>query len=276
MEIHREWAQSPHAFAYVSAPYRRATDNYRFGECAGCHAPTPMLTLTEPEPRAAERELGVTCGTCHLDHGAMVGPIEPSGFVKPHPIKVDPTLFKDGVLCGRCHQSTLAQWKASQVQEKQGCGQCHMPAIRRKMTQETSLISKPIVAAESPTVEHRHVFTLIPTNQPKSAFDLSAKVVAGELSVTLENFLPHDLPTGDFGMRVVQVTVRAIDTSGRETVAAKWEVTGIVGGAIPSGSSRHWQVVLPRDVKRLKLEMDRRGRDSADQLPLLRKEVLFP
>ncbi len=276
VEIYREWAQSPHAGAFVSEAYRRATDGYRFDECAGCHAPQPMLTLIEPEPRAADRELGVTCGTCHLDHGAMVGPVEPSGFVKPHPIKVDFTLFQEGVLCGRCHQSTLAQWKSSRVPDKQDCRQCHMPAVRRKMTQETSLISKPIVAAEVPAIEHRHLFTLIPTELTKQPFDLIAEVVSGELTLTLENSLPHDLPTGDFGVRLVQVTVRGIDAAGKESILARWEVTGIPGGAIPSGGSRHWHAALPSKVKRLKLEMDRRGRDPADRIPLLRKEVALP
>jgi hypothetical protein len=144
------------------------------------------------------------------------------------------------------------------------------------MTQVTTLISRPIVAAEVPAIEHRHVFTLIPTELPEKPFDLSAQVVSGEVTVTLENFLPHNLPTGDFGMRILQVTVRGVDGAGIESILARWEVTGILGGPIPSGGSRHWHVALPTDVRRLKLEMVRRGRESADQLLLLRKEVALP
>jgi hypothetical protein len=204
------------------------------------------------------------------------GPSEPSGFVKPHPIKVDSVLFQDGTLCGRCHQNTLAQWNVSSVEHKQDCRQCHMPAVRRTMTQVTTLISRPIVAAEVPAIEHRHLFTLIPTELPEKPFDLSAQIVSGELTVTLENFLPHNLPTGDFGMRVVQVSVHGIDAAGIESILARWEVTGILGGPIPSGGSRHWHVALPTDIRKLQLEMVRHGREPADQLRLLRKEVALP
>jgi hypothetical protein len=276
VQIYDEWEHSPHALAFVSQSYHRATDGYRFGECVGCHAPQPGLTVGEPEPRSTARELGVTCVSCHLDHGAMVGPSEPTGIVKPHPIMVNASLFQDGVLCGRCHQGTLAQWQSARVEHKQDCRQCHMPAVHRTMTQATNLISRPIVAAEKAGVEHRHVFTLIGAELPEKSFDLSVQAASGELNVTLTNFLPHDLPTGDFGVRLVQVTLRGVDVVGKETILARWEVTGIAGGSIPSGGSRHWRVVLPRGIRRLKLEMVRHGGDPSDQLLLLRKEVALP
>jgi hypothetical protein len=276
VEIYKEWEHSPHAAAFASESYRRATDDYRFGECEGCHAPQPMLTLSEPEPRLTARELGVTCVSCHLDHGAMVGPNRPTGFVKPHPIKVDSSLFEDGVLCGRCHQGTLSQWRSAQVEHKQDCRQCHMPAVRRTMTQATSLISRPIVAAEVPADEHRHVFTLVPTDLPEKPFELSVGNAQGQLAVTLTNHLPHDLPTGDFGVRLLEVTVRALDAAGKESVLAQWEVTGNIGGSVPSGGSRSWHVARPPGIRRVKLEMVRRGREPADQSLLLRKEVVLP
>jgi hypothetical protein len=276
VEISKEWEHSPHAAAFASESYRRATDGYRFNECLGCHAPQPMLTLSEPQPRLTERELGVTCASCHLDHGAMVGPNQPTGFVKPHPIKVDSALFEDGILCGRCHQGTLAQWRSARVEHKQDCRQCHMPSVRRTMTQATTLISRPIVAAEVPATEHRHVFTLVPTDLPEKPFDLSVQVAPGDLAVTLTNHLPHDLPTGDFGVRILQVTVRGIDAAGKESVLAQWEVTGNLGGPVPPGGSRCWHIARPPGVRRLKLEMVRRGSGPADQSLLLRKEVALP
>jgi len=274
VEIYNEWEHSPHAAAFVSDAYRRATDGHRFRECQGCHAPQPMLTEGEPGPRSTALELGVTCVSCHLDQGAMVGPGEPTGFVRPHPIRVDSSLFRDGTLCGRCHQSTLAQWRMARVEHREDCRGCHMPAVRRTMTQATDLISRPIVAAEVPAIEHRHVFRLIPTDLPGKAFDLSVQLISGELTVTLINFLPHDLLTGDFGVRLVQVAVLGVDAAGNESILARWEVTGILGGPVPAGGSRHWRVVLPPQIRRLKLEMLRRGREPTDRVLLLRKEVV--
>jgi hypothetical protein len=273
VDIYSEWARSAHAKAFESETYRRATDDYQFKECIACHAPEPRLTSREPAPRTTDRELGVACVSCHLDHGSMVGPTQPTGFAKPHPVRVDPALFADGVLCGRCHQSTLSQWQAVPVDKKKDCRQCHMPTIRRTITQATNLISRPIVAAESPGGEHRHLFTLIPTDLPEKPFDLIVDLNEQKLQVTLHNLLPHDLPTGDFGMRVVQLTARSVNATGSESPLAKWEVNGIVGASIPAGGSRSWSVGLPLGTQRVKLEMFRVSRDPADQLLLLRKEV---
>jgi hypothetical protein len=276
VEIYDEWKHSPHAAAFVSETYRHATDDYRFRECLGCHAPQPMLAAGEPRTREIERDLGVTCTTCHLDRGAMVGPNQPTGFAKPHPIRVNSVLFEDGTLCGRCHQSTLSQWQAARVNPKPDCRQCHMPEVLRTMTQATTLISRPIVAAEKAAVEHRHVFTLIPMDVPNKPFDLDVKTHGSDVTVILTNNLPHDLPTGDFGVRIMRISVLAIDSAGKESLLARWEVAGNLGGSLPSGKSRQWQATFPPDCRRLKIEMVRHGRETADEIPLLRKEVVLP
>jgi hypothetical protein len=144
------------------------------------------------------------------------------------------------------------------------------------MTQATSLISRPIVAAEVPAIEHQHLFTLIPTDLPAKPFDLTIQRVAGELAVTLTNFLPHDLPTGAFGVRLVDVIVLGLDSAGNESIVARWEVAGTIGGPVPSGGSRVWHVALPPETGRLTLELVRRGREPDDQFLLLRKEVVLP
>ena len=276
VEIYNEWAHSPHAVAFVSESYRRATDDYHFRECLGCHAPEPMLTSGQPATRSTELDLGVVCVTCHLDHGAMVGPNEPTGFAKPHPITVNKAFFENGTLCGRCHQSTLAQWQSAQVEPKQDCRSCHMPEVRRTMTQATGMISKPIVAAEHPGVEHQHLFTLAARDVATKSCDLRTEVVSGELAVTLVNLLPHNLPTGDFGVRTVQVTATAVDAAGKQSELGKWEVNGSVGGAIPSGGSRSWRVALPSTARRLDLQVLHRGRDQTDELVMLHQEVHLP
>lgn len=276
VEIYNEWQQSPHALAYVSETYRRATDDHRFDECVSCHAPQPRLTASEPQARTVNREVGVACVSCHLDGDAMVGPNQPTGFAKPHPIKVNSALFEDGELCGRCHQSTVSQWRASSVEHKRDCRQCHMPEVRRTMTQATSLISRPIVAAESPGVEHRHVFSLIPTELRGKPIELTTQAHSGELTIKLKNLLPHNLPTGDFGVRLIEVMVRSIDFSGQDSLLAHWEITGSVGASIPSGESRQWRVALPSSARQLKCEVFRRGREPLDQALLVTTEVMLP
>lgn len=276
VEIHNEWAQSPHARAFINDRFRQATDNYRFQQCLGCHAPEPMLTTAEPAPRASQLDLGVTCVSCHLDNGAMVGPLPPTGMAKPHPIKVDPAPFDNGQLCGRCHQGTLAQWQSAPVNNKHDCRHCHMPEVNRKMTQATSLISKALVAAEKPAMEHRHTFSLVPENLPEEPFTLDVTATGAEATIALHNHLPHNLPTGDFGVRIVQIQADGIDATGNVSALNRWELTSSGNGALPAGQSRQWRLTLASNIKTLRIIVSRHGRDGADRVILLQKEVACP
>ena len=275
VEIHQEWAASPHAQAFSNPRFQQATDNYRFTECLGCHAPEPQLVTTTPAVRVSERELGVTCVSCHLDDGAMVGPLPPTGIAKPHPIRVDPAPFDNGRLCGHCHQGTLAQWRGSPLGERRQCSDCHMPAVTRKMTQSTSLISKPIVAAEKPEVQHRHSFLLTPSELPESAVDIELERDSKGLHLRLTNRLPHNLPTGDFGVRIVHVTAHALVRDGAEQPAGAWELTN-AGGWLASGASTSWSLELPPGTRAVRVRGTRRGRDNANEAVLFEREVPLP
>jgi hypothetical protein len=277
VEIYREWEQSPHAAAFTSEQYRRATDDYRFAKCVGCHAPQPMLALGEPKPRETERQAGVACVACHLDEGAMVGPLQPTGMVKPHPIRVDPILFADGNLCGRCHPSTLEQWSAAQVPNKADCRECHMPAVQRKITQATSLISRPLVAVEKPAVEHRHVFSLSPESLTEGPCRLDVtRTGSGAARLTIVNLLPHDLPTGDFGVRTIQVRAEVVERRGTTRELGAWELTRAAGAALAGGASRSWDLALGPDDQVLRVLVARQGREAQDHVVLVRKEVALP
>ena len=121
------------------------------GNCTGMTRPEGYSKVgLQPEScslRGIRTEIHLGMVFVNLDDGAMVGPLPPTGIAKPHPIRVDPAPFDNGRLCGHCHQGTLAQWRGSPLGERRQCSDCHMPAVTRKMTQSTSLISKPIVAA---------------------------------------------------------------------------------------------------------------------------------
>ncbi len=277
VEIYSEWEHSPHAVAFANDEFRRATDNYRFTECIGCHAPQPILAAGEPTARDTAREAGVACVSCHLSEGAMVGPLQPTGLAKPHPIRVDPAFFAEGTLCGRCHQSTLAQWQVANTDQKQDCRQCHMPKVIRKITQATDMISKPLVAAETAALEHRHVFSLSADGLTDGPCTLKVNCAdRSEATITLVNRLPHNLPTGDFGVRIIHISATGIDAHGVGTVLGHWELTRAAGGALAGGQSRSWRVELPPDVRMLCVEVVRQGRESADRTVLLRKEVAVP
>ncbi len=273
VDITREWTSSPHARAYTNPRYRQATDDYHFTQCIPCHAPLPTLTTDTPQARADSRELGVSCVSCHLKDGAMVGPQQPTGMVKPHPITVDPKAFEGAQMCGRCHRGTKSQWAASTIPDKHDCRHCHMPEVTRTITKATSEISRLFVAMEKAAAEHRHSFDLAPTIAADQAIILDIVTHPGLANVTLTNRLPHNLPTGDFGVRIVTVELSAIDAAGGALILDSHEFTSAGGAVVPSGESMHWSVTIPANAASLRAVAYRQGRDGADRVSLTQRQV---
>lgn len=276
VDIYNEWRQSPHARAFTNPRFCVSTDGYQFQECLGCHAPEPMLSEGEPQTRQADRSLGVTCVSCHLDKGAMVGPLPPTGSARPHPIRVDAAHFDNGILCERCHEGTLAQWRAAAQNGDHDCRECHMPAVTRKLTQATSAISKIFVAAKKTAPEHRHAFSLVPDKLTEEPFTLDVSTADSRVQVTLTNRLPHNLPTGDFGVRIVEITVEGFDREMQPSVVGKWELTSAGNGFLEAGQSRQWSAAIPAGVPNLKIVLARRGGEAVEPIVLLQREVAIP
>ncbi len=275
VEIHREWIGSPHARAWTNPHYRQATDNYRFQKCLSCHAPAPQYTATRPAVRTTGRETGVTCVSCHLEEGTLAGPIDPDGLVAPHPVKVDPARYRDSRFCGRCHEGTLKQWLASDMPDRSTCQDCHMPAVHRKMTQATGPMSRVIVAFERAADQKRHTFELTP-QWDEPPVTVSVAWAGRAATVTVINKLPHNLPTGDFGVRVVAVEVIDIAHDGGARPLAQWELTRSGGGAIPAGQAKQWRLVVPDGTRELGIRLVRRGRDGADAVTIFEMQVPVP
>jgi hypothetical protein len=276
VDIYNEWKASPHAQAFINPRYVAATDDHTFEQCLPCHAPQPAIAVSEPKVRTVSQELGVTCVSCHLDQGAMVGPLPPTGMVKPHPIRVDPSPFEAGRLCGSCHQGTLAQWQATKKDSSVDCRECHMPAVERKTTQATSEISKVFVRAEKVVREHQHSFTMIPSDLPSPAVSLDVDFADGDANIHLTNLLPHNLPTGDFGVRVIEAVVEGIDATDLPTPLGRWELTNAAGGYLSAGAARTWSCKVSQSLRAVRVSIWRFGRDDSGRVLLLRREVAIP
>ena len=88
------------------------------------------------------REEGVTCATCHLKDGKIVGPFE--SVAAPHPVTVSLDMGSGLGLCARCHVVTNSRWdvfyrvppcgtvaEISEAGQRPDCIGCHMPPVRR-------------------------------------------------------------------------------------------------------------------------------------------------
>lgn len=274
--IYREWSESPHAGAYANAEYRAATDDYRFSECLGCHAPAPGFSLAEPEVRPVGRSEGVTCVACHLEEGKLSGPLDPTGKVAPHPIGVVPDRYHSSRLCGRCHEGTFAEWDLAAAADKQTCQQCHMPTTVRKVTQPTGGISEIIVAMESEVEQKQHLFAVVaePPDGPPVA--LAARRTPDGVELTVTNRSPHRLPTGDFGLRIVTLAAEAVSADGTASPLETVELIKELGTALPAAGSRRFNLSVPDGTTALRVRLVRKGRGGAPDETLVDQEIPLP
>ena len=173
-EIYEEWQLSTHRRAWGDdAQFQEELKKSRgIGDpsqgdvgwlCVNCH--TPMMNQQEqwvvgleggeihkplyqknPDFDPAFQDDAITCATCHVKDGMVLGPYGEGGAA-PHPVRKDPDLLTEKV-CTQCHQaeatyparnlacffSTGREWAASDYAKTgQTCQSCHMPEIDRKV-----------------------------------------------------------------------------------------------------------------------------------------------
>lgn len=209
--IYEEWRASKHAEAYTNGKFREQTFDHRIEACLPCHIPETVFLKGKPvRSRHFYREEGVTCIACHLVEGEHHGPFFPAAFT-PHGAQADPDFYFDAALCGTCHQGTYETWSRSREldPECRTCQECHMARVRRKITQATGLGSSIIVALHDEHDLRKHTFDarILPEEVPvevRIRAVESAPFTAGRSAayeVTVENRLPHAIPTGSYGYR---------------------------------------------------------------------------
>lgn len=261
VDIYHEWSQSDHAHAYTNPHFRSATNEHAFEDCLSCHAPEPMLTAGTPTVREVGREEGVTCVSCHLDRGELCGPLEPTGTVQPHPIGVRPEVYYSAGICGRCHEGTFEQWNSVQG-EKLICQQCHMAPVTRTVTQATGGISNILVSMEKQIPQRRHGFTILDDIPSQELIGLTIEPSDRSLNVSIRNNLPHYLPTGDFGFRVLTLEVFGTDADGNTTLAGKWELAQESKTAIAAHGMRTWPLTIDSGLRSVRAVLTRRSYDD--------------
>jgi hypothetical protein len=158
--IYREWAKSMHAQAW-SEPYFQVDFKYDGSQqiCLNCHTPLEnqqenlvlgfkdrekFKPILKPNPSydLTLRDEGVTCATCHVRDGRIVGPFESAAA--PHPVTVIPEMVSGLGPCERCHVVTNSRWdvfyrvppcgtvaEISERGQRPDCVGCHMPPVSR-------------------------------------------------------------------------------------------------------------------------------------------------
>jgi len=267
-EIYAEWHISTHARAWSGDPQFQAElakAREDGGDvswmCKNCHTPLEQqletlvvstenglqfpTTIDNPSFDPDLQDEGITCATCHVKDGKVLGPWGESNI--PHATQKDPSLRTNDV-CTQCHQASVGfpdlnlacmfetgeEFEKSDSNDGQTtCQTCHMPEIVRPLVEDGderttrrhwfagSLIPKrPQDAQMLETIESHYPEALAIKWQ-----DLPKTVRPGastklNLVVTNEG-AGHQVPTGD-PERFIQIDMLA--ASGDNTTLATSQV----------------------------------------------------
>jgi len=261
--------------------------------CRNCHTPLrkqqPQLVVglhdgaldrpiyeANPNFDSTLQQDAITCATCHVRDGVILGPFGDSAA--PHPVKKSARLLSNEV-CTDCHQAkawfeelalacvfdTGEEFESSPY-AKEGftCQKCHMPEVQR-----------PLVVGGPPRATRRHWFggSMIPKQERFEAeisemrkhypeglstgwVDPPDEVLAGsaiKASYYVYNeHAGHRLPTGD-PERFLLITARAKDAAGA-TLAEHTERIGALWEWSPQPRQISDNRLAPRERRTLTLE----------------------
>lgn len=272
--VYEEFARSRHAEAWTRPAFVEATAGRSVVRCLGCHAPKSVYEPGPPKLRAARREEGVTCVSCHFDGEALTGPAPRSSLLDPHPVVVENPLYRDAALCGRCHEGTYREWLEAPGSDegKKTCQECHMQPVRRTLTQPTGWLSGLLVGFEKEFDGRRHTFDVSAVAELEDAFLFTARRQAAGVVVALESRIPHRVPTGDFGFRRVRVTFTFRDASGRTVARREASLFKELGDDIAPGGHATWRFGPFPSASRLEIVLSSERRDGPPT-PLFSVEV---
>ena len=167
-EIYQEWKTSTHAHAYLDdlqfmAEMSKKDPNDPNSDvtwmCLNCH--TPLINQQEnlivglenglnhatkvnnPYFDASLQKEAITCASCHVREGSIIGPYGNPDKLAPHPVKKSDELTESN-WCNQCHQAqahfkeinlgcffSTGEEHAASPYKDQSCQDCHMPHIER-------------------------------------------------------------------------------------------------------------------------------------------------
>jgi hypothetical protein len=281
-EIAAEWRATDHSEAQTNPLYQAELRHQsRPYVCAYCHTPLvsqraevvhgismfwpTLIAETTPNPsydEALEHE-GVTCATCHLRQGAMVGP-HPAERSAPHAVRMDPN-FASVELCRPCHhlditfgtdlfrpiQDTFAEWE--EYRAKGGdktCIDCHMPSVAPR-----SLVpGGPLRPGRSHALRGPSDIAFLKSGVVVASSSLERHQDKLQASVTIKNGSGHRIPTAEPERRL-EIALEVLGPEGQVLQVQRNIIQRVVEMPSMSEKAGGDTTLRPRETRRVDLEM---------------------
>ena len=261
VEIAAEWSASIHARSWTDRQFQSELEkDAEVGWlCLNCHTPAAdqQAEITvfngsirqpdrapNPDFDPAWREEGISCASCHVREGVVLGPYGSS--TAPHPVRLAPELLESSV-CTTCHQAQARLEDAlvcafntgveSSEAGAETCQSCHMPQVHRPLVEggevragRRHLWLGSLVPKAPLTPEEESYYALFEPGIDLSLAPATHSEEEGRVvRIVVENKRAgHMLPTGD-PERFLLVHIEATDQEGRliaslqHRIGQRWE-----------------------------------------------------
>ncbi len=249
-DIVDEWKASGHARAWTDPRFQAAIAERDDGgeACTACHAPESVLRAgpgQRPEGRSKDRELGVTCVTCHVNGRDFSGPIPSQG----HNGIVVREEYRRAEWCLGCHGQEApvphpehgkawAVAPAGAGPKELDCQQCHMPAVTRVMARARRPLKEVQPAQE--LRRHRFGMSLDENGIVIGAARLAASFDGDDLHLRLTPHSGHPLALRE--SRALEFRVRFLDGAGE---ALGEPIEEPLGERLAPGEESRFHVAVP-------------------------------
>jgi len=151
-----------------------------------------------------------------------------------------------------------------------------MSSVNRKVTQPTGGFSNVIVSFEKEVSLRRHDFAILTTASTERPVSCEAHRSGSQVILILKNNLPHALPTGDFGYRVLLLKIFAVDRRDSVVSLGAHEFAKELGNAIPAEGTARWLLEVPPDTKAIRVRLIRQSYEEENVLGLMDIEIPLP
>ncbi|MDR4499259.1 MAG: cytochrome c family protein [Candidatus Scalindua sp.] len=256
IDIYKEWADSMHAKSYVNEEFRVASNDYGYPFCMRCHVPESILTESnELMARDHNLEDGVDCQGCHLTSDCLLS--GPHSGIGPHPLEENQPFYKDSRLCGTCHIDTYEEYlRYVDVDQKQTCQDCHMPAVRRKLIQD-----EPWQKIHRRKEGKAHTFSVLSAIENTEDFieltfaeiNKNNNHITGILEI-VNTSVNHSIPTGSYGYREVLLLINLKDNLGRTIKSKHVSMFMELNTQLKPGEKKIYSFVFDLDDKSAELK----------------------
>ena len=217
--IFQQWEQSIHSRADSTPELMLLTDNGKLTECMVCHATNTVWTGVAPlTTYPTGQGKGIDCASCHWEDGKIVAAEFSTKANRIHRLIIRDSVKNDIFVCGQCHEKPYMEMKAFEnLSEDITCQDCHLERLAQISLREKKGVDRVLSRIHSVEADHSlklETLAFFPGALTAGLERCEMTTTTLEVAVKLTNYIPHSIPSVDFGENKIYVMVELLLADG--------------------------------------------------------------